>query len=155
MTCNVNTKDIIFHVLFGSDIKLISDLVVASAQRLYDISRNTLLHSTMGMFIQKQDTFAPIYVKLWFFILINMDMVLKEYICDPLNPKLYAAALNIPVTSVSKKHSLSVIGTKPMKPEAARGFMIRLRIVIQEWLSHEDIQIPELFNKIREEYLIS
>ena len=155
MTCNVNSKDIIFHVLFGSDDKLISDFVVASAQRLYDISRNTLLHSTMGLFIQKQDTLAPMYVKLLFFIFMNMDMVLKEYVCDPMNPKLFAAALNLPISSVSKKHSLSVIGTKPMAQAAAKGFMIRLRIIIQEWLSNEEIQKVDLFNRIREEYIVA
>lgn len=155
MTCNVNSKDIIFHVLFGSDYKLISDFVVASAQRLYDISRNTLLHSTMSSFVKEIDKPIPTHVKLLFFIFMNMDMVLKEYVCDPMNPKLYAAALNVPVSSISTNHALSVIGTQPMALASARGFMIRLRCVIQDWLSNEEIQKIDLFNMIREEYIMA
>lgn len=88
-------------------------------------------------------------IRALFFLILNVDMPIKEYICDPHNKDLYAAAVGIRVEEVDEKHSYSVLGTKPIEKEKARRFMLELNDLVRAWLSNEALNHSDLVAKVK------
>ena len=76
-------------------------------------------------------------VKALFFLFLNVDMVLKEFVCNPGNQAAFAAAMNVRVPPGRKKqaeneaalrnlHAWRLMGTKPMPSEKALNFFVSL-----------------------------
>lgn len=109
-SAQMHMHDVVFHVIFGSDSQGVLDFVLASAVRLHSITHCPFLSSMMKSVLahsassNQNNTSAtpagctsigPDVVKALFFLLLNVDMVLKEYVCTPGCVKAFAAAMNI------------------------------------------------------------
>ena len=164
----LHLHDVVFHVIFGSDISGIFELVHASAIRLHSITHCPFLSKMMNTVISERNQCASLdssaaftrfsadLVKALFFLFMNVDMVLKEYVCNPGCKKAFAAAMNAkrlddsgcaPSASAAagasasstgaassgaqqsilhRTHAWSMMGTRPMDPAKARRFFAML-----------------------------
>lgn len=179
---STHTRDILFHVIYGNDEKMIVDFIRAGAsrlviiiiirliadyeveiktattRRLYSITGCEDLNKMVGEIVNRTEEVGINKLRALFFIVLNMDMPLKEYICEPNDVKLYSVAMGLPSSSkndVSLMHSYSMIGTKKMEPPKAKRFMLELRDSINSWLANERLTCSDLVTKIKEEYLVS
>ncbi len=119
----IRMHDVIFHTLYGTDTHATMEFVRASAIRMHSITQCAFLVSMINTLVQNSDawssassassarnsrdvdggseanaTYGSDVVKALFFLLLNVDMVLKEYVCDSGNVKAFGAAMNIRVT---------------------------------------------------------
>lgn len=150
--------DLLFHVIYGHDPGLIAEFVLAGAARLHSLTGCPELEvvaaavssgagGAVGM-----DTLRAL-----FFLVLNVDMPIKEYICSPGDRGLYATAVGVPRDSprLEAMHSYSVLGTRPMERPRARRFMLELGGLVRAWLSNEALTPSDLMDKVKEEYLVS
>ena len=110
----MHMHDLLFHVIFGSDYDSILEMVHASVVRLYSITGCKHLKGMMECIVQncelgqcprqqQQDgqcsnarvNLSADVLKASFFLLLNVDMVLKEFVCNPCSRQMLAAAMNI------------------------------------------------------------
>lgn len=169
----LHMHDVVFHVIFGSDYESIFKMVSASAARIFSITRCTFLQGMMGKLSSSAAALTgrhgPDLLKALFFLFLNVDMVLKEYVCRPGCEKAFAAAMNVPLPSgagngcaqrklkaISKEHSWSMMGTKPMDPAKGRRFFTVLHdSIIKLWMQDDRLHASDLVQMVKEEYLVS
>lgn len=145
----------LFHVLYGKNTEMVVEFIYASSCRLYGITKNEELRSTVYRVMELKDRVGDDRLRAMFFLLFNVDMQLKEYVCDVGNESLYSAALNLESIDSRPRHSYSMVGTRCICPRKAEGFMRNLKPVIDHWLSNEALNCSDLITKIKEEYLVS
>lgn len=158
---SVHRHDIIFHVIYGSDAGMIVDFIRAGAGRLHSITGCTELERMVSCVSSKLDGarlgagLGMDVLRALFFLVLNVDMPIKEYICNPRDMALYATAVGLRPDSpqIERMHSYAMLGTKPMGTERARGFMLELGGLVRAWLSNEALTPPDLVNAIKQEYL--
>ncbi len=115
----IHMHDILFHVIYGCNMASIYELVHASAVRLHSITRCPFLASMMeciareaastavaadmctGPHATGRSAHGPDVIRAMFFLFLNVDTVLKEYVCKPGCVKAFAAAMNIRMPSAS------------------------------------------------------
>ena len=105
-SAQMHMHDVVFHVIFGSDSQGVLDFVLASAVRLHSITHCPFLSSMMNSVLAHSSSsvssaIGPDVIKALFFLLLNVDMVLKEYVCTPGCVKAFAAAMNIASSSAA------------------------------------------------------
>lgn len=148
--------DIIFHVIYGSDEDTIREFVHASSARIQCITKCQYLEATMQQVLH---TKVPIDVlKTLFFLLLNVDMVLKEYVVDSASKAAFAAAMNVkPCTDgLVKLHAWSMVGSRPMSTGKARNFFVALqKDVVKQWLQDERRTPRDFMEAVTQEYLNS
>jgi hypothetical protein len=176
----LHMHDVIFHVIFGSDMYSTLEFVRASAIRLHSITQCKFLVSMMNSVMEQvqqqqyplQDScrHGPDSVKALFFLFLNVDMVLKEYVCNPCDKKAFATAMNIkykgsggssgcPAAEQAKvlqrMHAWSMVGTRPIHDAKARRFFTALHDrIVCAWLQDERLQPSDLVHMVKEEYLV-
>lgn len=167
-SAQMHMHDVVFHVIFGADARSIWDFVQASAVRLHSITQCPFLASMIrGMAAQQHALDA---IKALFFLLLNVDMVLKEYVCSPGCVKAFAAAMNVrrPAAAergkrkaadddepLARMHAWSMIGTRAMDPAKARRFFTVLHdSIVKMWLQDERLHASDLVQMVKEEYLV-
>ena len=179
----MHMHDVIFHVIFGSDMQSIYELVHASAVRLHSITQCPFLSSMMNAIASERSSMAaanalldrsachvkhgPDLIKALFFLFMNVDMVLKEYVCNPGCKKAFAAALNAKRAAapegnsssssvLQRTHAWSMMGTRAMDPAKARRFFVVLHdSIIKLWLQDERLCASDLVQMVKDEYLVS
>lgn len=82
MQVGINTHDIIFHIIFGNDVQTILEFVHASATRLQAIVDCKHLKHMMDCVVRDRHQIPVDMLKALFFLFLNVDMVLKEYVCN-------------------------------------------------------------------------
>ena len=91
--------DVVFHTIFGSDLYCTLEFVHASAVLLHSITQCKFLVGMMNAVVSQMNARSrhppcassheglaacgPDVIKALFFLFMNIDMVLKEYVCDP------------------------------------------------------------------------
>ncbi len=194
----MHMHDALFHVIFGSDLKGTLELVHSSSVRLYSITQCPFLAGMMNCILGQthaytsgcvsqtgvlQNSVGPDTIKALFFLFLNVDMVLKEYVCDASNKKAFAAAMNIrypphqtnakdkttqagkggaqnkqrqeQLDALEKLHSWSMIGTRTMDAAKARRFFTVLHDKISKmWLQDEQLHASDLMQIVKQEYLV-
>lgn len=175
----MHMHDIVFHVIFGSDLDSIFQMVQASAIRLYTVTSCPFLASMMRALVAeaspanadanavmardaRKRMMGPDLIKALFFLFLNVDMPLKEYICKPRCERAFAAAMNMQRVSdarkrmVSREHAWSMMGTKPMDPAKGRRFFTVLHdSIVKLWMQDERLHASDLVQMVKEEYLVS
>ena len=157
----VASHDILFHTLYGGDLRLVFEFVYAMACRLYSLTECHALRENMQRIIDARDgPNAPAINQLLslFFLFLNVDMPMKEYVCDPQDIQKFAAALNLAPNDnehVRQRHSYSMIATKPISHAKARIFFRSLKNLAQMWLSNEQLGCADFVYQVRQEYLVS
>lgn len=94
-------------------------------------------------------------VKALFFMLLNYDMPMKEYMIEPGDARKFAAAMNMKLQDSKKLHACSMLGVQPLPAERARLFYPALREVVKDWMGMEALNATDLVKRIREEYLVA
>jgi hypothetical protein len=175
-SAQLHMHDVIFHIIFGSDIYGTLEFVRASAVRLHSITRCQFLVSMMNCItgqmqqLNPSDQHAlhgPDTVRALFFLFLNVDMVLKEYVCNPCDKKAFATAMNIKYKGggsnisaeqlkiLQRMHAWSMVGTRPMHDAKARRFFTTLHDkIVCEWLQDERLHPSDLMHMVKEEYLV-
>jgi hypothetical protein len=92
-----------------------------------------------------------------FFLLLNVDMTLKEYVSDTQNKQRLAAALNLATTSeVTCKHAYVMTGAKTSDPPKLESFFTKLsHEIVPKWLQNESLTTNDFVHTIREEYVVA
>jgi hypothetical protein len=161
---SVHRHDIVFHVIYGSDAGMVVDFIRAGAGRLHSLTGCRELESMVECISSKvADVLRPgaglgmDVLRALFFLILNVDMPIKEYICSPSDRGLYAVAVGLPAysPSIEMMHSFSMLGTRPMGDERARRFMMELGVLVRGWLSNEGLTPSDLVEAIKQEYLVS
>ena len=162
--------DILFHIIFGYDTECIKEFVHASAVRLYSIVKCQFLAGMMDQVLdmrrkssssQPRTTMVTVstdMLKGVFFLLLNVDMVLKEYVCNPGSKAAFAAAMNVRPSceGLDKMHAWSMVGTKPIPACKARGFFKVLRDkVAKQWLQDERMTPADLERMVKDDYMVA
>jgi hypothetical protein len=160
---------IIFYVIFGSDMQGTLEFVHASAVRLHSITQCKFLAGMMSHVMQNSASIAPDIVKALFFLFLNVDMVLKNYVCTPSSVDAFAEAMNIRVPKVNggnarkrqvemlgRMHAWSMIGTRGMDHAKARRFFTALHdSVVRRWMQDERLNAADLVRMVKDEFLVS
>ena len=125
---------------------------------------------------------APDVLKALFFLFLNVDMVLKEYVCNPGSRDAFCAAMNIKPTPggaalsgsssaagtrrqqqqqgaedecMRKLHACKMMSTAPVEPARARSFFVVLHDkIVRAWLHDERLHATDLVQMVKEEYLV-
>ena len=157
-----HAHDILFHVIFGCDAHALAEFVHASAVRLYSIVRCPFLEAMMDHIIVNQKgnriNASMDVLKALFFLFLNVDMVLKEYVCNPGSKAAFASAMNLKpcCEGMDRMHAWSMVGTKPISPAKARGFFKVLHDkVVKNWLQDERFTPSDLVKMVKDEYLVA
>jgi len=179
----LSMHDIVFHVIFGSDTRSTLEFVHASAVRLHSITQCGFLSAMMDQIVrerdqqqqhhvhknhhsqqqQQQHQAGPDIIKALFFLFLNVDMVLKNYVCTPSSVEAFAEAMNIRMPNkqqrqqhLSRMHAWSMIGTRRMNAAKARRFFAALHDdVMRKWLQDERLNVGDLLRMVKDEYLVS
>lgn len=154
------------------------DMIQASASRLYSITGCEDVKMMVQGVALNRESVGEDRLKSLFFLLLNVDMPLKEYICDPTDLNLYAAAHNLHHQLaqrrqqqqqnatprgiadastggiVEQRHQLACINTGGMQPDKARAFLVMLKRVVNAWLCNEDLTCADLVQEVKQEYLV-
>lgn len=163
MTCtssssviHVSMHDIIFHVIFGHDSDTIREFLLASSARLHSIVKCRHLAATADVVAKQVPPLDTL--KAMFFLFLNVDMVLKNYVCMPGSEEAFAAAMNAKAGAegLTKLHAWSMVGTRPISAAKARNFFLELhRKVVKQWLQDERKTPRDLVDAVKEAYLVS
>lgn len=152
-----HAHDILFHTIFGHDIEAITEFVHASAVRLHAIVQCKFLASMMDSIIASKQRSADT-VKVLFFLFLNVDIVLKEYVCNPGNKAAFAAAMNVRAdcAGLDKLHAWSMVGTRQIAAAKARPFFKTLRdSLVKNWLQDERLNASDFLRMVKDEYLVA
>lgn len=153
MTCT-NTHDLLFHILYGNNTGMIIEFVYASACRLKSITDCNELGELMHKLETDVDSVGIDKLRTIFFLLFNVDMQLKDYVCDTGSKELFAAALNLSDADATDRHRFSLVGTSCIAPDRAKQFISHLRDVSNTWLSNETLTCSDFVRKVKSEYLV-
>lgn len=164
MICSTNTPsvsamhDILFHVIFGSDRESIQEFLNASAARLQCIVKCKHLEGTMQCALSKDNPVPLQTLKAMFFLFLNVDMVLKDYVCNTASKPAFAAAMNVKQSTkgLENLHAWSMVGTRPLNHGKAINFFIALHDnVVKKWLQDERKSAAEFVEAVKDAYLVS
>lgn len=153
--------DVIFHIIFGADVAGTMELVQASAMRIHSITHCPFLAGMVQQMTAKRNADD---VKALFFLLLNVDMVLKEYVCKPGCIKAFSAAMNIRKkgtdaaarAQLEKMHAWSMMGMRALDPaKGTRFFTVLNGSLVKMWLQDERLLARDLLQMVRSEYLVS
>jgi hypothetical protein len=147
--------DIFFYVIFGCNRTLLLEFIEAMAIRLFSITNCDIFHASMTELIGNEENHGVDKLRSMFFLLFNVDMPFKEYVCDISNIEAYSRALNLTMTDVTTRISYSMVSTVPVPPERNRFFITGLKSIINDWMSNEFLTCTDLVNKVKEFYLVS
>lgn len=154
------SKDIVFHMIFGDDADSMLEFIHAMAQRAYSLTESQHLRDGVSRALHEGRAMGRDRMRALFFMLLNMDMPVKEYICEPSDRGLFAAALNLSAkkkdaAELDRMHSRCMLGTRAIEPEKARRFFDALRRVVCAWMATEVLTPAQLVKDVREEYLVA
>lgn len=153
--------DIVFHAIYGADAGMLVDFIRAGAGRLHSITGCKELERMVACVSSKLDGsrlgagLGMDVLRALFFLVLNVDMPIKEHICDPRDRALYATAVGLPADSpqIERMHSYAMVGTRAMGHDKARRFMLELSRLVRAWLSNEALTPSDLVGAIKQEYL--
>lgn len=156
--------DLVFHVIFGCNTLAVLEMVQASGARLQTIVQCPFLEGMLARLARRDENVNADTAKALFFLLLNVDMVLKTYVCNPRCAKAFSAAMNISHNNkrdqqqrdCAKLHAWSMMGTREMDPAKARRFFSVLHdSIVKTWLQDERLQAGDLVQMVKEEYLVA
>lgn len=161
---SAKNNDVLFHLLYGGDHILLMEVLGACVKRMYHVSDSDLLHSSWLDLVarEKYDTEKT---RALLCLLLNIDMPLKVYVCDPKRPELWRAIFNIPEPKTEADrvavrkltngmHSVSLMGCNPVFPRKAELFFKNLsRTVVPQWMQDECKGVSDLIHAVRMEYI--
>ena len=101
---------------------------------------------------------SPEVLKTLFFLFLNVDMPLKNYVCNPSDKELFAAAMNFPSKSnldgLDKLHAWSMVGVGKIGKEKAKLFFTVLHgKLVKTWLQDERLTPSDFVRMVREDYI--
>lgn len=133
------------------------NFIHAMAQRAYSITDSAHLLQGVQTVLQKREQLGNVTLKCFFFLMLNMDQVFKEYMCNSDSVQAFAAAMNLHATPLQAdaQHMYNSIATRPLSAEKARRFYPALRTSVQEWMSNEILTPAFLLQRIKDEYLVA
>ena len=88
MTCVAaltHQHDVLFHIIYGCDDAMIIDFINAGAARLHSITGCQDLETMARQVTTKRAELGMDTLRALFFLITNVDMPIKEYICCPGN----------------------------------------------------------------------
>jgi hypothetical protein len=147
--------DIFFYVIFGCNRVLILEFIEAMAVRLFSITECESFHTGMTELLGNDSKYGMDTLRCMFFLLFNVDMPFKEYVCDVSDITAYSNALNLNMADVTTRLSYSIVSTIPVPPARNLFFIAGLKTIINNWMSDEFLGCAELMSKIKEFYLVS
>lgn len=137
-------------------------MVLASCNRMYSITECKDVEQVIVTMCADRGAVSPDRMRALFFLLLNVDMCLKEYICSPGNFDLYLTAFSFhdrgkreDRAALQRRHLFATVGVEPMQEGKARCFMTSLRRVVNDWLADEALSCADLIQVVKEEYLVS
>ena len=132
------------------------ECIHASAQRLYTLTQNAMLSETIFRVMTMQQSVSLQQSRALFFLLLNVDMTMKEYVCNTGSKELLAMALNIPLPDITLKHSYVMIGAHKGDLNKLQSFFLKLsHDIVPNWMQNQGLNFNDLVETIREEYIIS
>jgi hypothetical protein len=156
MTCIHGRHDMLFHLVYGENRGVLMEFVRASAQRLYSITENKMLQETMICILNDPESVSLQKSRALFFLLMNVDMPTKQYLCDTTDRKLLAVALNILPVDVDLTHSSVMLGAKPPSVAKLESFFARLsHEIVPNWMQNQSLILDDFVNTVKDEYIIS
>lgn len=153
----VEKRDIIFHALFGEDRQYLAEACHAISQRLFNLTGVECVRDAMGKILQDVQAQPIDVLRSLFFLMVNMDMPFKEYVCEVEDSALFLQAFNlanVPADRLCQLHAYSLVGCKSVERTRARAFFVSLREIVKRWLSIETLRPADLVAKVKEEYLV-
>jgi hypothetical protein len=155
MTCTYGRHEFLFHVLYGESTDIIIEFIIGSAQRLYSLTDNTVLRGMVQEMVVSRD-WSLQKLRALFFLLLNVDMQLKDYICDTGNPKLLAIALGVPLDTIGSHKSSAMVGAMQANPLKLSRFLRALSLdIVPAWCQNQTLTAMDLVGVITEEYVVS
>jgi hypothetical protein len=146
----------LFHIVYGENTEIMMEFIHASTQRLYSLTEHQLLVDKVSLMLTNPTSVSLQQTRAMFFLLLNVDMPIKEYICNTQDRSLLAAALNIPLTDVKNKKSYVMTGAKNADAKKLESFFTRMHgEIIPMWMQNQALSCNDLVNTIKEEYIIS
>jgi hypothetical protein len=155
ITCS-NKHDMLFHILYGCNTDMLLELIHSSATRLYTLTGCQHLHDSVTLVMREKEKIGLDKLRCMFFIFLNVDMMLKMYICDPSNVHMLAKLFSMDIEDpmIHKLRTYDMVHTTPITPPKARGFLQQLHgSIINNWLQNDRQSCSDLVTSIKHEYL--
>jgi hypothetical protein len=146
----------LFHMVYGDNRLVIMEFIHASAQRLYSLTSNEKLSETIFHAMNTSESMSLQKSRALFFLLLNVDMPIKEYLADTCDKGLLAKALNTPLSDIASRQSYVMIGAHTADKAKLHSFFLKLsHDIIPNWMQNQGLTFNDLVDTIREEYIIS
>jgi hypothetical protein len=132
------------------------EFIHTSAQRLFSLTNNQMLSETIFHVMNTPQSVSLQQSRALFFLLLNVDMTMKEYISNTRDRDLLAKALNIPWSEIASKQAYVMTGSHKADKAKLHSFVLKLsHDIIPSWMQNQGLTFNDLVETIREEYIIS
>jgi len=126
--------EFLFHIFFNSNQQALLLFLDGSCRRLYQITGNKRLEKMRIHLKENAEAWPSDKLRVLFALLLNVDMVLKEFTCDTSNKALLADCLCVPVSALPKDEITLMCQSSQASPEKLRGFFKLLRSLVKSFL---------------------
>ena len=162
--------DILFHVFYGDDIASLIMYIHAMGQRLYALTISSDIECALSTIMRHRGRVGTDRLKALFITMLNMDMPMKEYICNPNCKNFQAVAFNLAPqpqksgigmsgggidASINRALDAHSLGVSDFPAPRAARFYVALRAIVNLWMANEYMAPADLLKLTRDEYLVS
>lgn len=126
--------EFLFHIFFNSNQKALLLFIDGSCKRLHQITGNQRLENMRIHLKEHAEAWPSDKLRVLFALLLNVDMVLKEFICDTSNKALLSDCLCIPLDALQNNEAILMCQSSQASPEKLRGFFKLLRAMVKSFL---------------------
>lgn len=154
MTCAFGRHEFIFHICYGDNRMSMIELISASAERMNSLVPVQELSDTVRDLRENPGGWAIERIRALFFLLLNVDIQLKEYLCNTSDKELLAATLNVNVADLPNTSTHEMTGSAQADKETLRRFFADLnKNIVPEWLQCEAKKPSELAREVQQCYI--
>lgn len=146
--------ELLFHVLYGNNQAAMTSFIIGSCQRLYTLSGNEKLLRLQADLASCAVPIAPDRLRAMFFLFLNVDPVLKDFLTDSSNANKLAECFCTTSELNRNTEALMMLQSKQATPGKLRNFFTTLhRDIAPRWLQNTQAGEALLVKICREEYL--
>lgn len=155
MTCAFGRHEFIFHICYGDNKPQMIELISASVERMNSLVHVQELADMARDLREHPEGWAMERVRALFFLLLNVDIQLKEYLCNTSDKELLATALNVDLADLPRTKTHDMAGSAQADKEVLHRFFVDLhKNIVPGWLQCEARKPSELSREVQQCYIV-
>ena len=148
--------EFLFHICYGDENRnQIIALILPSIQRFYSLVKVDELLVLAQDLVAHPHKWSNDRLRALFFLLLNVDMELKDFVSDVSREELLSNAMNLRGEMVKNHELLEMCGSAQASPEKLRSFFTKLHAeIVPGWTQNQYLTCSDLARQIQQAYII-